>query len=141
MFVIIMGCGRVGARLANLLVAAGHEVTILDTSPAAFRRLGDDFGGTTQLGNAIDVDVRRRAGIERADAFVAATQGDNRNIMASQIASHVFKVPKVVTRIYDPIRSETFSDLGLNAISPTIVGATAFYQMLTDSEPPSLGSA
>jgi trk system potassium uptake protein TrkA len=131
MFVIIMGCGRVGARLARMLTRAGHEVTILDVNPAAFTRLGADFTGTTTLGNGIDQAVLRRAGIERADAFVAATQGDNRNIMASQIAKHVFNVRNVVTRIYDPIRADTFAALGLHAISPTVVGANKFYEELT----------
>jgi trk system potassium uptake protein TrkA len=126
-----MGCGRVGARLATMLATAGHEVTILDIKSSAFSRLGHDFKGTTMLGNGIDQDLLRRAGIERADAFVAATQGDNRNIMASQIAQHIFGVKRVVTRIYDPLRSDTFAALGLHAISPTIIGAKAFYEELT----------
>jgi trk system potassium uptake protein TrkA len=131
MFVVIMGCGRVGARLANLLVSAGHEVTILDTNPSAFDRLGSDFAGTTMVGSGIDMDVLERAGIERADAFAAVTQGDNRNIMASQIAKELYKVKKVVTRIYDPIRQDTFQTLGLDAISPTIIGAREFYARIT----------
>jgi trk system potassium uptake protein TrkA len=126
-----MGCGRVGARLAQMMVAGGHEVTVLDIKSSAFARLGQDFKGTTMLGNGIDQETLRRAGIERADAFVAATQGDNRNIMASQIAKHIFNVPKVVTRIYDPIRQDTFKALGLDAISPTVIGAQVFYSMLT----------
>jgi trk system potassium uptake protein TrkA len=130
-FVIIMGCGRVGARVALMLTRAGHEVTIMDVKSSAFSRLGSDFKGTTILGNGIDQEVLKRAGIERADAFVAATQGDNRNIMSSQIAKHVFGVRKVVTRIYDPLRSDTFAALGLEAISPTIIGANAFYELLT----------
>jgi trk system potassium uptake protein TrkA len=138
MFVIIMGCGRVGARLAQMLVAGGHEVTIMDVKSSAFSRLGSDFKGTTILGNGIDQEVLKRAGIEHADAFVAATQGDNRNIMASQIAKHVFGVKHVVTRIYDPLRSDTFSDLGLHAISPTIIGASAFYEELTGEPAPPL---
>src|SRR5215469_2996081 len=131
MFVIIMGCGRVGARVAEMLTKAGHEVTIMDVQAGAFRRLGPAFTGTTILGDATDQEVLKRAGIERADAFVAATQGDNRNIMASQIAKHVFGVERVVTRIYDPLRSDTFAALGLQAISPTIIGANAFYEELT----------
>jgi trk system potassium uptake protein len=130
MYVLIMGCGRVGARLATLLVDAGHEVTILDVNSQAFWRLGPDFRGTSMVGNGIDVDILRRAGIERADAFVACTQGDNRNIMASQIARHIFKVPKVVTRVYDPIRQDTFAELGLETISPTVLGANAFMEAL-----------
>jgi trk system potassium uptake protein TrkA len=128
---MIMGCGRVGARLALMLTHAGHEVTVMDVTSSAFSRLGSDFKGSTVLGDAIDQEVLRRAGIERADAFVAATQGDNRNIMASQIAKHVYGVKRVVTRIYDPLRSDTFAALGLHAISPTIIGANAFYESLT----------
>jgi trk system potassium uptake protein TrkA len=92
MYVIIMGCGRVGARLARMLVEAGHEVQVMDLSPTAFDRLGRDFPGSTMVGNGIDHDDLVKAGIERADAFAAVTQGDNRNIMAAQIAKHVFKV-------------------------------------------------
>jgi trk system potassium uptake protein len=132
MYVLIMGCGRVGARLANMLADANHEVTILDVNSKAFWRLGPDFKGTTLIGNGIDVDVLRRAGIERSDAFVACTQGDNRNIMASQIARHIFKVPKVVTRVYDPIRQDTFAELGLDTISPTVLGAAAFMDAIVN---------
>ena len=133
-----MGCGRVGARLAQQLTNANHEVTIVDIKASAFSRLGPDFKGTTMLGNGIDQDLLRRAGIERADAFVAATQGDNRNIMASQIAQHIYGVKRVVTRIYDPLRSDTFAALGLRAISPTIIGANAFFEELTGETAPAL---
>lgn len=136
MFVVIMGCGRVGARLANLLEANGDEVVVLDTNDEAFGRLGSDFRGTKMLGNGVDMQVLRQAGIERADAFVACTQGDNRNIMASQIAKEIFNVSKVVTRIYDPIRMETFQLLGLDAISPTTIGAAALYSRVIGEQPP-----
>src|SRR3977135_4743288 len=108
-----MGCGRVGARLALMMTHANHEVTIMDIKSSAFSRLGSDFKGKTILGKGIDQEVLRRAGIERADAFVAATQGDNRNIMASQIAKHVYGVERVVTRISSPLGSDTFADAGL----------------------------
>jgi trk system potassium uptake protein TrkA len=134
MYVVIMGCGRVGARLAKLLINAGHEVAVLDTNPSAFDRLGSEFRGMTLVGDGTDTDVLERAGIERADAFAAVTQGDNRNIMASQIAKEIYKVPKVVTRIYDPIRQDTFRTLGLEAISPTVIGARVFYSTLTGQE-------
>jgi trk system potassium uptake protein TrkA len=130
MYVIIMGCGRVGARLARLLSDAGHEVLVLDVNSHAFWRLGSDFKGRTMVGNGIDQDVLRRAGIERADAFAAVTQGDNRNIMAAQMAKYIFRVPRVVTRIYDPIRQDTYAALGLRAISPTVLGAEAILQAL-----------
>jgi len=134
MYVVIMGCGRVGARLANLLVGAGHEVMVIDANESALSRLGSDFGGQTMVGDGIDMDDLRKAGLERADAFAAVTQGDNRNIMASQIAKHIFNVQRVVTRIYDPIRTDTYRTLGLDAISPTVIGAKVFYTTLTGEE-------
>jgi len=126
MKVIIMGCGRVGARLAGLLDADGHAVTILDTDAYSFRRLPPDFGGIALLGNGLEEEVLKKAGIEEADAFVAVTQGDNRNVMAAQITKHIFNVPKVLCRIYDPLRQELYQTLGLETICPT----TIFTQML-----------
>lgn len=128
MKVVIMGCGRVGAQLANLLDKEGHQVTTIDIDAYSFRRLPPDFGGTALIGNGVDEDDLKKAGIEEADAFVAVTQGDNRNVMASQIAKHVFKVPRVVCRIYDPLRRDIYSLLGLEAISPT----TVFAEMLKE---------
>lgn len=130
MKVVIMGCGRVGARLATLLDEEGHQVTIMDVNPDSFRRLPPTFGGTTMVANGIDQEALKRAGIEEADAFVAVTQGDNRNVMAAQIAKHIFSVPKVVCRIYDPIREEMYQALGLSTISPTKVGAQLLKEKL-----------
>ena len=104
MKVIIVGCGRVGARLAKQLDAEGHQVTVVDQLVSAFNRLGRDFGGNMIVGNCIDEAVLRRAGVEKADCFVSVTNGDNRNLMAAQIAQRFFKVPRVITRLYDPIR-------------------------------------
>jgi len=123
MKVLIMGCGRVGARLASLLDEDGHEVTILDNDTYSFRRLPPSFSGTALYGNGIDEEALKKAGIEEADIFVAVTQGDNRNVMACQVAKHIFKVPRVVCRIYDPLREEMYSALGLETISPTKVFA------------------
>lgn len=123
MRIIIMGCGRVGAELATLLDRDGHDVTVLDLSAAAFSRLPQDFRGRTVVGNGIDIDVLRRIGTGEADAFVTVTQGDNRNVMAAQIARHIFHVKVVVSRIYDPIREELYHSLGLETISPTKIGA------------------
>ena len=128
MKVIIMGCGRVGAQLAGMLHADGHDVTVLDTDGYSFRRLPAKFNGTALLGDGTDEESLKKAGIERADAFVAVTQGDNRNVMAAQIAKHIFNVPKVVCRIYDPMRRELFNSLGIEAFSPT----TIFAQMLKE---------
>jgi trk system potassium uptake protein TrkA len=130
MKVIIMGCGRVGARLAGLLAAEGHKVTILDTDAYSFRRLPPDFGGTALLGNGLDEDALKKAGMQEADAFVAVTQGDNRNIMAAQIAKHIFNVPRVLCRIYDPLRQELYETLGLETISPTKIFAQILKEKL-----------
>lgn len=123
MKIVIMGCGRVGAQIAGLLEQGGHEITILDIDAYSFRRLPPDFKGTALLGNGMDEEVLRRAGIEEADVFVAMTQGDNRNVMAAQIAKHIFNVPRVISRIYDPLRQEMYDTLGLEAFSPTTIFA------------------
>jgi trk system potassium uptake protein len=131
MKIIILGCGRVGATLAQLLIAESHDVTVIDQNSEAFGRLGQDFPHEkTVLGDGTDEDVLRRAGLATADAFVAVTNGDNRNILASQIAQHSFAVPKVMCRIYDPVRQETYNAMGLESISPTIVGAKLFRDAL-----------
>jgi len=123
MKIVIMGCGRVGAQLAGLLDADGHAVTVLDNDAYSFRRLAPTFGGTALFGNGIDEEALKRSGIEEADVFVAMTQGDNRNIMAAQIARHIFNVPRVICRIYDPLRQELYDTLGLEAFSPTTIFA------------------
>ncbi len=123
MKVVIMGCGRVGAQLAGLLDADGHDITILDVDAYSFRRLAPTFGGTALIGNGVDEAALKRAGIEEADVFVALTQGDNRNVMAAQIAKHIFDVPRVICRIYDPLRQELYDTLGIEAFSPTSIFA------------------
>jgi trk system potassium uptake protein TrkA len=134
MRVVIMGCGRVGSELAARLDREGHNVAILDTNPRQFDRfLPEAFAGKKVRGNGIDQDTLRNAGILEADAFVAVTSGDNRNVMASQIAKHIFKVPRVVCRIYDPIREQMYRGLGLMTISPTIVGANLIWDALREN--------
>jgi trk system potassium uptake protein TrkA len=129
--IVILGCGRVGAALATKLDKAGHTVSIIDTSSDAFQRLDTAFRGDKVVGNGIDEEILKRAGIEKADAFAAVTNGDNRNIMASQIAKEIFHVKKVVCRIYDPIRQATYNMLGLDTICPTTIGANMFFAVLT----------
>jgi trk system potassium uptake protein len=128
--VVILGCGRVGARLASQMDKEGHSVAVIDNSSDSFQRLDRDFRGERVVGNGVDEDVLRRAGIETAEAFAAVTNGDNRNIMASQIAKEIFQVKKVVCRIYDPIRQSTYTELGIEAICPTIMGADKITQLL-----------
>ncbi len=138
MKILIVGCGRVGSRLAQELDRDGHDVTIVDNNPGAFSRFAsrgvfsDTFRGSFVVGDGTEADLLRRAGIEDADCFVAVTQGDNRNIMAAQIAQNVFHVPKVVCRIYDPIRDEVYRKLGLSVYCPTTEGATTVRRMIQD---------
>src|SRR5579885_2934190 len=131
MRIVILGCGRVGAALATKLDNAGHTVSVIDMSSDSFQRLDPQFRGEKIVGNGVDEEVLRRAGIEKADAFAAVTNGDNRNIMASQIAKEIFHVKKVVCRIYDPIRQATYNMLGLDTICPTTIGANLFFGVLT----------
>ena len=119
MNVVIVGCGRVGARIANTLDQGGHDVSVVDINASAFRRLLPDFSGTTVIGTGIDEDVLKSANIENADAFVAVTNGDNTNVMAAQIAQVVYNVPHVTARIYDPVREDTYRRMGINTICPT----------------------
>jgi len=121
--VVIVGCGRVGSTLARDLAKAGHDVSIVDVSRRAFDRLGDDFSGQVVLGTGIDQEVLELAGAEHADCFISVTNGDNRNIMSAQVAKEIFKIPRVMTRIYDPIRERVYRDMGLYTFCPTVVGA------------------
>src|SRR6478736_1698336 len=134
MKIVILGCGRVGSTLATMLDHAGHTVSVIDFSSEAFQRLSPDFGGETIPGNGVDEEVLIRAGIKEADAFAAVTNGDNRNIMSSQIAKEIFHVKKVVCRIYDPIRQSTYNELGLETICPTIIGAQMIFDALANDK-------
>lgn len=123
MNIVILGCGRVGALFATMMDREGHAVSIIDLNNDAFQRLPAEFGGSIFVGNGVDEDVLTRAGIQEADVFAALTNGDNRNIMAAQIAREIFHVKKVICRIYDPMREETYRELGLETFCPTQVGA------------------
>jgi trk system potassium uptake protein TrkA len=123
MYIILVGCGRVGAQLATMLSQEGHAVVVVDSDPDSFNRLSENFSGSTIQGNGIDEDVLRGAGIERADAVVTATNGDNTNIMVAQIAQKIYGVEGVVARCNDPVRSNAYEMLGLKTICPTTVGA------------------
>lgn len=134
MNVVIMGCGRTGARVASLLDRQGHNVTIVDIRTAAFRILPDDFRGDTVIGTGVDEDVLRIAGIERAESFVAVSENDNRNIMAGQVARTIFNVPHVIMRIYDPVREDTYRRMGYSTVCPTTtISALILNQVLPNT--------
>jgi trk system potassium uptake protein len=121
MRVIIIGCGRVGARVAAELDTRGEHVTVIDINPRAFSRLPPGFGGESVRGNGTDEDILRTAGAEQADIVMALTEGDNRNALAAQLAKHTFGAPRVVAKINDPLRGEAYRALGLETICRTII--------------------
>jgi trk system potassium uptake protein TrkA len=128
MFVLIVGAGRVGSSLARQMLEDGHEVSCLDEDPESHARLEvgmerswEDAGGQFTVGAGLEIDALLGAGIERADAFIAATDGDNTNIVISQIAKRRFSVPTVIARILDPYRAEWYQRQGLRTICPTKV--------------------
>ncbi len=128
MYIIIVGCGRVGAELAKLLSNEGHNVVVIDKSRESFDRLGNTFNGLTMAGNGFDLELLKQVGIEKADAFCTVTNGDNTNLISAQVAKKIFKVPKVIARVYDPQRAHIYAALGLDIIS----GTTLFASMLRD---------
>jgi trk system potassium uptake protein len=133
MRILIVGCGRVGSALAKLLAADGHDVTVVDENPNAFRRLGQKFPGHVVVGTGIDHDVLKNAGAATADGFVAVTDGDNRNIMAALIAQRMFKIKRIVARIYDPPRGQMYRQLGVETVCPTTVGAKLIRDRLVEA--------
>lgn len=136
MNILVVGCGKVGARLACVLDKDGHDVSIVDRSEDSFELLATDFGGFKTCGIPIDQDVLRHAGIENCDALAAVSQDDNVNIMVSQLAREIFKVPIVLARIYDPAREGIFSHFGLHTVCPTNLTVAAVKSALTEKEKP-----
>jgi trk system potassium uptake protein TrkA len=128
MFVLIVGCGRVGSSVARAMLNEGHEVSCLDEDSEAHARLEvnldkswEDSGGHFTVGTALEIDALLAAGVERADAFIAATDGDNTNIIISQIAKRRFSVPTVIARILDPLRAKWYEEQGVDTVCPTRV--------------------
>ncbi len=117
MHVVIMGCGRVGSALAKTLEGLGHSVAVIDRDPAAFRRLSADFTGIKVTGVGFDRDTLSEAGIERAHAFAAVSNGDNSNIIAARVARETFGIENVVARIYDARRAEVYQKLGIPSVA------------------------
>jgi trk system potassium uptake protein TrkA len=127
---VIVGCGRVGAALADSFDRAGHEVIIVDPSTRAFDRLPSTFGGNALRGDGTDEDTLRRAGAEDADIFIAMTEGDNRNVMAAQLAHEALGAKRVIAKINDPLRADAYADLGIAALCRTNLMADAVHAYL-----------
>ncbi len=121
--IVILGCGRVGSTLARQMSGEGHDVTVLDQTSDSFRRLGARFKGQRLVGSGLDQDLLNRAHLRDADIFIAVTQGDNTNIMAAQIAREVYSIPRVMARIYDPIRAQAYRELGIMTLCTTTLAA------------------
>jgi trk system potassium uptake protein TrkA len=132
MRVIIVGCGRVGARVAAELDQRGEHVTIIDTNPRAFNRLPQGFSGESVRGNGTDEDVMRTAGAEQADLLMTLTEGDNRNALAAQVGKHTFGIPRVIAKVNDPLRGEAYRALGLETICRTIILGDALVTAAVD---------
>ncbi|MEU5847550.1 potassium channel family protein [Saccharopolyspora shandongensis] len=130
MHVVIMGCGRVGASLATALQRLDHTVAVVDKNPQAFHRLGKDFRGQQVTGNGFDRDILVEAGIERATAFAAVSNGDNSNIVSARVARETFGIEHVVARIYDPKRAEVYQRLGIPTVATVPWTTDRFLRML-----------
>ena len=132
MNVLVIGCGKVGSRLADVLCQLGHDVSIIAQKRESFDLLSDDFSGFTIQGVPIDLDILRQAGIEGCDAVAAVTEDDNNNIMVCQIAKEIFNVKKIIARIFDPLREDIFSRFDIQSVCPTNITVSSVYAMLTD---------
>jgi trk system potassium uptake protein len=130
MHVIIVGCGRVGAFTAAALARSGNQVTVIDREPIAFRLLPANFGGLTLVGYAYDKETLDKAGTAEADAFVAVTSGDNTNIVAARVAKEIYRVPDVVSRIYDPQRAEIYRRFGIQTFAPTAWSSAKIVELI-----------
>ncbi len=130
MFVIIIGCGRLGSYLATAFSEQGHEVVIVDRHESTLNKLPDHFTGFDIAGDATEPAVLDEAGIARCDALLAVTENDNTNIFIAQMARELFQTPKVMARVFDPARASVYDSLGIEAICPTMLGGAAFIERL-----------
>jgi trk system potassium uptake protein len=128
--IIIVGCGRVGVELALSVNRQGHHVAVMDANPRAFDRLGPEFRGRTVLGDALDYDALKRAGIETAHGLAAVTASDSANIIVARVARDMFKVEHIVARVFDPVRAPIYEMLGLPTVAPSSWGAQRIEQLL-----------
>jgi trk system potassium uptake protein TrkA len=134
MRIIIVGAGRVGSRLAKVLGLEGHEIIVIDKNPKIFERLGKTFKGKTVEGNGYDLDTLKKAGVERADALIAVTNSDNANVVIALVAVNRFRVPKVIARIYDPLREKLYQTLGIQTFSSTSWAANKIKNVVAHGE-------
>lgn len=131
-YIIIVGCGRLGAILANRLSKEGHSVVVIDRDANAFRKLSPDFSGYRIQSNTVEIAALREAQIEKADCLLATTDQDNVNMMVAQVAKSIYGVPTVLARVYEPAHEVIYHELDVKVISPTHLAAGAFLEVLED---------
>lgn len=134
MYIIVVGCGKVGSRLAKALSDDNHDVVVIDSDPDNFNQLGSGFNGVTISGVPLDEDILKSAGIEKADALAAVTQDDNMNVTVSEIAKEIFNVPRVITRVYDPDRELITQQLGLTVMCPVTLSVAQVKNVLNQKK-------
>jgi len=125
-YIIIVGCGRLGSILVNRFSLIGHSIVIIDNNPDSFESLSSDFSGFTIEGDATEISVLQKAKVDKADLFLAVTNNDNINLMVAQIARNIFRVPKVMARVYDPKREIVYKNMNISTICPIILSADEF---------------
>jgi trk system potassium uptake protein TrkA len=126
LYIVIVGCGRLGSLLANRLSHSGHSIVVIDRDEATFNDLSSDYSGFRLEGDATQMAVLKMAKLKNADVLFAATHEDNVNLMVAQVAKKIFHVPHVLARVFDPRREQVFDQLGIETISPTSVAAEMF---------------
>ncbi len=129
-YTVIIGCGRLGANLANTLSNEGENVLIMDENKNSFRRLASNFGGLSVVGNGTDFEMLREAQIQQASAVIAVTNDDNTNIMIAQIARDIFHVDRVIARLYDPECETVYQEFGIDTICPSVLSAKEIDKLL-----------
>jgi trk system potassium uptake protein len=134
LFIVVVGCGRLGAYLANRLSKNGHSLVSIDNDPSAFEGLSSEYGGFQIEGDATEFSIFKQAKMHKADMVIATTRDDNINLMVAQIAKEIFNVPKVLARVYDPNRVAIYHELGVVGICPTLIAGDEFLHFLSSVE-------
>lgn len=133
LYIVIVGCGRLGSLLANKLSKEGHSVVVIDNDESAFKNLSEDFSGFRVSGDAAQAAVLKHAKADKADVVVATTRDDNINLMVAQVAKVVYRVPRVIARVYDPSREVIYGEFGVETVSPTVQAATRIFDYMSDN--------
>ena len=135
LYIVIVGCGRLGSFLANRMSREGHGVVIIDNDETAFNALTLDYSGFRMVGDAVEFAVLKKSRIDQADVVIAVTRDDNLNLMVSQISKNIFHVPRIIARVYDPKRAEIYRSFGIEIVCPTLIEYNSFSKMLELSSP------